>query len=77
MGHRGSWVGCSACVAAASYAAFEAVRCSSSAMRWRRYTRGGAWAATFREHVSCPSNPQRTGPGVQEYRESRVLFLPL
>ncbi len=42
-------------------------------MRWRRYRRGGARAAAFREHVFCPSNPQRTGTGVQEYRGPRVM----
>ncbi len=73
MGHRGSWVGRSACVAVAFYTALGAVRGSSSAMRWRCYTRGGAWGATRRDNVSCPNNPQRTGAGVQEYRGPRVM----
>ncbi len=74
--YRGARVMVFACVAAASYAAGRG-RGPRGAMRWRCYKRGGAWGTIFREHFSCLSNPQRTGPGVQEYRESRVLFLPL
>ena len=69
----GLGVGRSACVAVAFYTALGAVRGSSSAMRWRCYTRGGAWGATRRDNVSCPNNPQRTGAGVQEYRGPRVM----
>ncbi len=33
----------------------------------------GSWGATFRDQASCPSNPQRTGIGVQAYRGARVM----